>query len=62
MEFIVCQQKGMNSLTDLVTSAVNLGGGEASTAVWQKVAASLSDSIPYIAACGLQQQQQQQSP
>jgi hypothetical protein len=43
----MCQRMVMNTLTDLITSAMRLGGGEASTSVWQSVAATLVKSILY---------------
>jgi hypothetical protein len=46
-KLIMCQRMVMNSLTDLITSAMKLGGGEASTAVWRNVAATLNDSVLY---------------
>ena len=46
-QLIKCQRMVLNALTDLITSAMRLGGGEGSTLVWRSVVSTLNDSVLY---------------
>lgn len=46
-QLIKCQRMVLNALTDLVTSAMRLGGGDGSTLVWRSIVATLNGSVLY---------------